>query len=473
VPAELAPDAAERPGPSRARRAFEPERDFGTAPADFVSDDFSDREIGILCEQGNFERARVLLSRRALGASGDAQLFLDAIRMERSAAPGGAAWQAWVSRALAAGAQVAPRLHALVPQEALRAFLAREAIGWTALERQRDLPAARELLRLRLDHELDLEPVAALRALEEPALVEAAARDAALLRLALGALAAAAFVDPTRVAALAARYGVDPRATGPADDGAGADGSAAAFAESRDPGELLRRALHLQPAWAAATARAPSPAALDRFARAGLVIGSARARALLAALHADLRARPREYLRCAVAIADAPDGLAPWLIAALQSAARELAAPPPADPEQPAEGPQRPEQHDALRACAQALARHPLRRASPAAAVAAAAALAPAFWIAPTAALLGAALLPALWWLLRRVLNAQLYRRAARAALLDAVIAEQASARELVAAMRAHPSRALRRLAAYAALDPALGLIAAIASLGPAADARA
>jgi hypothetical protein len=446
------------------RRAFEPERAFATPPADFSAEDFFEREIGILCEQGNFERARVLLSRRALELRGEANVFYDGIRMERSASPAGEAWQAWAARALAEGAQIAPRLRALVPEDALRAYLVRARVGWSVLERQKDAVAARELLRLRLEHQLDGDPGAVLAAVEDPALIDAARQDPALLRIALGALAAALWREPSRAAALAQQYGVELAAKA-ADPQPGA---------ARDPRALLAQASRLHGTWADVMRPEPCPAPLDRFVRVGRLVGVARARALAAALSADLRARPREYLRSATSIARAPDALATWLSAALQSVAGELdaqrgrARPPGPDGTANASDAAlagdawRQELDERLQRCARAVGADPLRRLWLAALAASVTALALAWLATGASALLfvPAVLLP---WPLRRSVDAVLYRRHVRGALLDAVVAEGAD--EITERMQASTNRALVRLAAPARADVALALVGKIAQL--------
>ena len=453
---------ADAPAPAGARRAFEPERAFAEAAADFCVEDFFEREIGILCEQGNFERARVLLSRRAVELRGEANVFYDGIRMERSAAPGGEAWQAWVARALADGAQIAPRLRALVPEGALRTYLVRADVGWTVLQRQKDAAAARELLRLRLEQQVDADPGAALGALEDAALVRGAQHDPALMRLAIAVLAGASWREPARARAFAQQYGVALDAG----DAAGAPNGA-----THDAHALLAQAFRRQGAWAAVMQQEPCPAPLDRFVRVGRLLSAARAQALCVTLGTDLRVRPREYLRCAVAIASAPDGLADWLLASLQSmpdgaakgdtpatdrhAARVADRAPPA----------RSALSDRLQGCAGAVAADPLQRLWLAASIATATALAlGALAAGPIALVLAPAVL--LLWPLRRSVDAVLYRRNVRASLLDAIAVEGAAAAEIVECMQAFPNRALVRLAAHVRRDKALALVAEMMRLG-------
>jgi hypothetical protein len=224
--------------------------------------------------------------------------------------------------------------------------------------------------------------------------------------------------------------------------------------------------------------REPCPAPLDRFVRVGRLVGGARARALAAALSADLRARPREYLRSATTIARAPDALATWLIAALQSVARELDAQGgrarPSGPEVAASDSEaalagdvrQQELDERLQRCARAVAADPLRRLWLAALGASVTALALAWLATGSSALLfvPAVLLP---WPLRRSVDAVLYRRHVRSALLDAVVVDGAN--KVTERMQASTNRALVRLAALARADLALALVGEIAQLGRAA----
>jgi hypothetical protein len=462
---DTAPELRGGASSAAARRAFEPERAFAEAAEDFCIDDFFEREIGILCEQGNFERARVLLSRRASELRGEANLFYDGIRIERSAAPGGEAWQAWVARALADGAQIAPRLRALVPEPALRAYLVRADVGWTVLQRQKDAAAARELLRLRLEHQVDADPGAALGALEDAALLRAAQHDPALMRLAIAVLAGASWREPARASALAQQYGVT------LDAGSAASAANGAAQGAYDAHALLVQALRRHGAWATVAQQEPCPAPLDRFVRVGRLLSAARAQALCATLGADLRVRPREYLRCATAIVSAPHGLADWLLAALQSmpdcAANGAAPVPDRGAERSADRAlaARAALFDRLHAAARAVAADPLQRLWLAAAIATATALALG-WLAagPVALVLAPAVL--LLWPLRRRVDAVLYRRNLRASWLAAVVTEGATIAEVVECMRALPNRALVRLAAHAQRDMALALVAEMARVG-------
>jgi len=92
-------DAALATHAGRARCALEPERVYATPSDAFSREAYFDSGIGVLVEQGNLERARVLLAKRASTQPSDPMLYLDAIRMERVASPDARAWQAWLSQA--------------------------------------------------------------------------------------------------------------------------------------------------------------------------------------------------------------------------------------------------------------------------------------------------------------------------------------------------------------------------------------
>lgn len=460
-------------------RVFEPERELAGPPREFVPEDFASREIGILCEQGNFERARILLSRRAVANPEDANVYLDAIRIERSAAPSGEAWQAWVSRALEIGAQVAGHLRALLPEDALRTYLVQQNVSWSALERQKDRPAARELLRLRLEQQIADDPATALATAEHPAVYRSAELDPALRQLVIGVMAATAWRFPARVTVLAMHHGI---ATGSADAEAleRAQGARSALAEARA----------LQAPWAAVTQQA-CPQALDRFVRAGKLVSERRARALLLALSADARVQPREYLRCAEVITGVSAGLALWLAEALQTAQHELLGAAIRDGAsferggEPAAGAQAVAAALGARAdasepsaartalgqivtrCAGAVRRDPLYRLWLVTLLLSAAGLGlAAVWAGPASLLYAPAallLLP-----LRRGIDAILYRRNVRGALLSLVTAQGVSLPQAVSIMQDSRERPLRRLAPRARGDAALVLFSEIACAGAA-----
>jgi hypothetical protein len=271
----------------RALRAFEPACAWLDDPPEPAPEAFSDRELGILADQGNFERARMILARRVVERPQDGRVYLDAIRTERCAAPQGEAWQAWLSRALSAGASVTAGLPALVPLRPLCAYLVRQSVGWDVLCRQADGRSARDLLRLRLQRQAIEDPAGALAAIEEPALISAAREDGELQGIALAVMVAGMFRQPARVLALAPEYGIELGV------------SEAAAAEPSPCPELLsllRRAYASCAAWQAARDQAAPPEPLERFVRCSALVSAESGARMLAELRADLRARPREHL---------------------------------------------------------------------------------------------------------------------------------------------------------------------------------
>jgi hypothetical protein len=432
------------------RRAFEPLCAWQAAPAEPTVDDFADRQLGVLSEQGNFERARLLLARRAVEQPDDAGLYLDAIRTERCAAPSGEAWQAWLSRALQHGAAVASALPALLPERLLRAYLTKHDIGWALLERQPDRAAARELLRLRLEQQLLDAPSSALDALGEAALQRAAQSDAELLRLAVAVLAGSAWVQPARVLALAARYGLELT-------------QAEASSAANGLPELLS-AQRLQPAWTAVAAELECPPPLERFVRVGHLVSRASARRLWAELHADLRARPGEHLRCVDAALRLSRPLLESLREAFEHAGRELFAP---------NAPPEPEvlQRRIVDA-ALGLRRDLLLRLWPGAVVLAVAVPAGA-WLGSGPLGLSAALLEALGlgslcalaWA-RRSLDRRLYRRRLRAVLVAMMVEHGVGLEPLAELLQRNGVPRGRSLAARARRDAALSSIGALAAHG-------
>jgi hypothetical protein len=432
------------------RRVFEPERPARAVPAEFELEDFSDREIGILVDQGNFERARVLLAKRSALRSDDAEVYFDAIRMETSATPGAQSWQAWVSRALRSGAQVAGRLPALIEQGALCAYLVQQDVGWAALEAQRDQAGARELMRMRLERQLVTDPLAALAAIEEPALSRAAIEDAALLQLALGVMAAAVWRDPARVSALAPRYGVELERE-----------ASAGLPVTGDPRQLLRKGRELQRFFELSSEAEPWPEPLERVVRAGALVSAATAARLLAELRADLQVRPRDYQRCAEAIARVSSALCVWLQQLFTVAVIELDAGN-AEPER-AETDAAQKLAQRLVEAGRALRRDPLARS---------------WWVGLGAVAAGAVI----GWLelggigvatagvacgaflaLRRPLDALLYRRHLRTPLMRSIVLASGEGVASLAERIRNSAIPLRRsMARCAGRDPALALLGAI-----------
>ena len=109
--------------------------------------------FGILCEQGNFERARMLLSKRVGGAArGRRARTWTRSAWSARAAPGGEAWQAWlVARARGRrGREAGARALSCRKPSCARTWCARTSAG-RLLERSNGTRRPlRELLRLRL-----------------------------------------------------------------------------------------------------------------------------------------------------------------------------------------------------------------------------------------------------------------------------------------------------------------------------------
>ncbi len=425
-------------------RVFEPELAWSEAPPEPRAEDFAERQIGVLVEQGNFERARVLLAKRVAAGEREAGLFLDAIRVERSAAPGGEAWQAWLTRALSAGVPVAGRLPGLLPVSALRAYLARLQIGWAVLEQQPDRRAARELLCLRLEQQLLLEPAGALAEIEDPALHRGAQQDPELQRVALAVMAAVVWRYPARVLVLAPRYGVPLASAGPP--------SAQGLA-GPEPFALLCDAYRLQVGWDEACREQSWPPPLERALRGAWLLSRASGRRVYAELQADLRARPRDYLRCADEVVRVSPPLSAWLQGTLGRAFDELCGPPPCAP-QALQAP--------LAGGARAVWGDPLQRVWLGARVLAAAAFAAALWRIGVTGLLAGPPAVVVLWALRRALDALLYRRNLRALLLELMVTHGAAPAALAAGLRGAAMPGRRRLAARCERDRALALIGAL-----------
>lgn len=401
---------------SQASRPFEPERAHPEPPEAFAREAFFDAGIGLLIEQGNADNARVLLGRRAASHPQDPTVYLDAIRAERTAAPEAQAWQAWLERALRQGVDVGDEARRLLPSAALQAFLARGELGWKVLQRQPSSRDARELLRLRLEGLLLADPRRALDELELPELASAASNEPALRALCCGVLRACALLQAERVAALLPRY---------APSAAPADAASAA----------VRAVLTLAPAWSALEQRARCPKPLTRFVALADVLSTTATRALCAALDHDLRAQPREYLRCADDLA----ARSPALRDALQDTARALGRAPEASAEAEAA------LERALASLERTFGQGSLRWASVAAG--------------------------ALGWPLGRALDRAHYRRAARALLAALIARDGVTTTRLHTRLSADPRGSLRRLARPLAADPALSLLEAWAQAAGAARA--
>jgi hypothetical protein len=407
-------------------RPFEPERSHPAPPDAFDRKAFFDAGIGLLVEQGNVENARVLLGRRAASHPQDSTVYLDAIRAERTAAPEARAWEAWLERALRGGVDVADEARRLLPRAPLQAFLARSELSWKVLRKQPSSTDARELLRLRLEGLLLGAPQRALDELEQPEMASAAASDPALRALGCAVLCACALQHAQRVATLLPRYADPTPAAGEADVHLAA---------------VVAR-LALAPAWCAIEADSAWPKPLARFVTLGSVSSVAAARRLRTALDHDLRAQPREYLRCADSVVERSAAL----FQALRDEARAVCGEPATDTT-PSELEEASTTVVALGADARADAA--IERALRAIETS-----------VPSAAMrladLGGQLLG---WPLGRALDRVRYRHTARPLCAALLARDGVGARTLCTRLAAAPRSSLRRLARPLRADAALELL--------------
>lgn len=271
------------------RRSLEPPPAIPTARHFFI------REVGILAEQGVLDRARMLLARRSRDAPDEPEAYLDAMRFELSVPSSGAAWSAWMTRALKAAVPVATYIAKIVPERTLAPELLE--VRASAFLKQPDRASALDLLRLRAVAALLASDARALDVLEDDVL-EHAASDAELAALCLHVLAARAFAEPDHVERLAAKL----------------DAACKAVGESPARAEL-RAAIALGRAYRSLTIAAPCPAPLERaLGLCGRCDASAD-RALFADLERDLRARPAAYLAWTDEVAAvAPALVDAWLL---------------------------------------------------------------------------------------------------------------------------------------------------------------
>lgn len=269
-----------------ARRAtLEPPPAIPTARHFFI------REIGILAEQGVLDRARMLLARRSRDVPDEPEAYLDAMRFELAVPSSGAAWSAWMIRALEAAVPVATYIAKIVPERTLAPALLE--IAAAAFLKQPDRKSTLDLLRLRAATALLTGDARALDLLE-PEVLELAASDNELSTLCVHVLAARAFADPDRVEQLAFR--LDEACKRPS-----------------DPARLeLRDAIALGRSYRSLAIDAACPAPLERAFGLFQRCDAAVDRAVLADLERDLRAQPAAYL----AWADAVSAAAPSLLEA-------------------------------------------------------------------------------------------------------------------------------------------------------------
>jgi hypothetical protein len=270
------------------RRSIEP------PPAVVTARHFFIREVGILAEQGVLDRARMLLARRSNDAPSEPEAYLDAMRFELAVPSSGAAWSAWMTRALKAAVPVATYIAKIVPERTLAPQLLQ--VRASAFLKQPDRASALDLLRLRAVAALLANDARALDVLEDDAL-EHAATDAELAALCMHVLAARAFAEPDHAERLATKL----------------DNAIKPAAESAARAEL-RAAIALGRAYRSVTIEAPCPAPLERALGLYGRCDAGADRLLLADLERDLRAQPAPCLAWADAVAAAaPALIEAWL----------------------------------------------------------------------------------------------------------------------------------------------------------------
>ncbi|MGD8859920.1 MAG: hypothetical protein PVI30_07900 [Myxococcales bacterium] len=401
------------------------------------TEEFADRQIGLLAEQGQFEQARRLLTRRVSEGEPAASVYLDAIRLERSAAPRGTAWKAWLSRAQQGGVRLLPELLHVVPADAVARHLLERGHGYGALRGALEANIAHSLLALALHPLLDRAPTRALPLLEDPELQRAAREDPALAEVVVGALAVVAWQQPAAARELSQAL--------PAPDDARA---------------LLERALRMQPAWQALEAGRAAPAALRRVLQLGPVVDADAARRLREELAQDMAARPEQYVAfCerAVYVSSALARQCGELLDGLRADDAATGAPA--------------SQGATVERCVESMQRHlagdPLRKLGWLAASAATLGVGALFALQgplPGAAALGAALFVGVP--LAHGVRALLYRRNLRTRLRKLVMDAHLDLHAAVGAVVEHPGThgATARLLAHARRDAALSLLGHIAA---------
>ncbi|MDH5675926.1 MAG: hypothetical protein OEZ06_27630 [Myxococcales bacterium] len=430
---------------------FEPRVRLLEREPEFDVDRFANRRLGILGEQGQLEEARQILARRAVAERADAEVYLDAIRLEIGAPSSEQVWMAWLSRGLAHGAPLLPELFEVVSRSDLMRFVAGDEFGWRTLSRQQDLDGARDLLRLRLLGQLQVDTDKALEALEEAELGRAAGSDPELRALALATLRVALFDRPERVMELARGFGVEPTS-------AGAGPGVQALVSD------LMAAHRTRPMWSRVGEQVQCPRPLERIVRFGSVASLELGEALRRELVEDLLSQPQVYLRVFQIAAYTSASLVVWLEALLLEVATTgdlVGGPEDAEVEQAA----------ALARVERSAATDPLTHLVRAGAVGAIAATLVGYvalgpWALATlpAAALGVAAL-------RRVVDLLLYRRLARPGW-SRVMAEGSLDVEGLRAVieRERPGTISRRLLRRAGEDRALKLLGAVARLGSRAE---
>jgi hypothetical protein len=293
---------------ARRHKPFDADRD---APAMALATAYHDPRIAALVAEGDVAAARLQLVARLRSSGEDVEPYLDMIRLEHT--QGRDVWQRWAMHGLASCPDLAPRLLASVPEEALRECAVQQHVPWTALRAQRDRGAAHHLFALFVGELLwqgDLE--AAFTAVVEPSFRERAEHDAEARALIVAVLAAFAWLDTTRAREVAPLLGVSLP-----------DPDLAADELPAYPLDALEHAILLGDALRRARKRAECPPELARAIELGPFFGGRHARVLLDELSAALRARPDEALRFCDVVVETSDALAVYLAHAITELAHE------------------------------------------------------------------------------------------------------------------------------------------------------
>lgn len=407
---------------------------------------YRDRELGDLVAAGELDGARQRLFARLRAAPDDVAAYEDVIRLEL--AQGGTTWQSWLTRGLDACPELAPRLLASVPEDALQACGVRQMLPWNALRGQRDLRAAHQLFALRVGGLLwQGAPEDAFAAVVEPAFREHAERDPDARALMIAVLAAFAWRDAERMRLAAPLLSVSLPEPDPAQ-------------LPPYPLDALEHAVLLGEALRRASARAPCPPELLRALELGPFFGGAHARALLDELSASLRANPDDALRFCDAVVETSSALALHVAEAIMELSHET------------QGAAGPEDGDRPERTLEALARGEGRRRRAALLALGAGALGAAFFAQrgqPGLALAVGAPCALAAWALLGFFRDLAYVPRMRPGLARVLVQSARGSAELGRALARRPS--LKWMARRAARDEALTLLGAIAARPVAAKA--
>jgi hypothetical protein len=294
---------------ARRRKPFGEQRG---APPPALECAYHDARVAALVADGNVTAARNHLLTRLRSAGEDVVPYLDIIRLER--AQGEGVWQNWMLRGLANCPDLAPRLIASLPEEALSDYAVNQEMPWRAVRGQRDARAAHHLFALRVGELLWLGRIDdALDAVAEAALLERAEHEPAARELIVSVLAVTAWRDPEGVRETASRLGValsEP------------DSEAPPY-----PMDVLEHAHLLGQAYRRANARAQCPPELARAFQLGPFFGGRHARTLLEELSTALRDRPHATLRFCDAVVETPSALSVYLAETVAELALETPGP--------------------------------------------------------------------------------------------------------------------------------------------------